>query len=167
MTARAGEGVPSWRLRKKLRLREHMHGAASTLTDEQKAARTKLRNLYKKVKLAAISRDVAEIERKAAQRDAVALAKEFGLTDTPVRFTLDGHTYSATVICPEPQSYWDQEAVVDYLHRTGRWDDCSTQTFDQEKFEAEIAKGNIPRSAIKKFVRQKDPTTPYCKIQGV
>lgn len=137
------------------------------LSDEQKAARTKLRNLYKRIKSAALIRDEAEIERKDTQKEAVALAQESGMANKPIRFSLDGKFYSGTICAPEASPRWDEEKVIDWLHRTGRWDACSTRSFDQEKFEAEIARGNIPRKTVEKFLEEGKPISPYARIVEV
>lgn len=134
---------------------------------DKKDARAKLRALYKRVKSQAIIKDNAEAERKNVQQEAVALSGEHGLDNDPIRFSINGKMYQGTVIRPHASPVWDVEAVVDYLHRTGRWDSCSTQSFDQTKFEAEVAQGNIPRTQVKKFLREKEPSSPYCRIVEV
>lgn len=134
---------------------------------EVKTARVKLRNLYKKVKQAALVKEAAESERKSNQREAVELAQEFGLGDRPIRFTLEGKIYSGTICAPKAAPRWNQEAVIEWLHRSGRWEACSTRAFDQEKFEAEIAKGNIPSKTVEKFLTEGTPITPYARIVEV
>jgi hypothetical protein len=137
------------------------------LSEEQKAARAKLRALYKRIKTAAIVRDNADEERKDTQKEAVALAKQTGWDKKTLRFSMDGKMYSATIVAPEVSSHWNEEAVIDFLHRTGRWEACSTRAFDQTKFEAEIAAGNISRKSVEKYLEAGNPITPYARIVEV
>lgn len=134
------------------------------ISAEQKSARAKLRALYKRVKESANARDFAEDERKRAQKEAVDTAVLSDLTDAHIRFSLDGHTYQGSITIPTASPVWDEEAIVEYLHRSGKWNLCSTQTFDPVKWEAEVLKGSIPRKIADKFLHPGTPRSPYVRI---
>jgi hypothetical protein len=134
------------------------------ISAEQKSARIKLRTLYKRVKESALARDEAENERKRVQKEAVDVALLSDLADTHIRFSLNGHTYQGSITLPEASPVWDEEAIVEYLHRAGKWDLCSTQTFDPVKWEAEVTKGSIPRKTAEKFLHPGKPKSPYVRI---
>lgn len=61
--------------------------------------------------------------------------------------------------------YWDTEAIVTYLkRRKARWMSCSSRVFDAQKWEAEIANGNIPAKTAAKFKKTSTPAKPFVRF---
>ncbi len=143
-----------------------LRGATKTRTTTAKRAggMDRLRDLYRSVKLARTTKDVAELAAKTGTREAVALATELGALETPVPFELDGIIWEGVIISPQGGVSWDVEKVVDYLHTSGKWEACSTRVFDQDKWESEVQSGNVAPAVAKKFKVPGKPGTPYAKI---
>lgn len=58
-----------------------------------------------------------------------------------------------------PSEFWDMEEIISYLKGDKQlWASCSSRVFDQKKWEAEIANGNIPAKIAARF--KKSGTTP-------
>jgi len=60
--------------------------------------------------------------------------------------------------------FWDIENVIQFLKDEKMWMACSSRSFDQQKFEAEIANGNIPLRKVKKFKKQGNRPAPFIRF---
>lgn len=131
--------------------------ARATATD-------KLRALYREIKSHRITKENAEQGARDATREAVDIATQFNMRATAITFELDGVIYAGEIVSPHTSDKWDLEKVVEFAHRTDRWESVSTRVFDQEKWEAEIASGSIRPSDANKMKIAGGPGTPYVKV---
>lgn len=77
----------------------------------------------------------------------------------------DAKTGTAFVQQNAAGQFWAMEEVISYLkkHRS-LWMSCSSRVFDVQKFEAEIANGNITAKQAAKFKRTGEPPTPFIRF---
>lgn len=62
---------------------------------------------------------------------------------------------------------WDEERIMTYLRKPGRkalWSACSSRVLDIQKWEAEVANGNIPKSIARKFRTTTTPPRPFVRF---
>lgn len=128
------------------------------------SATDRLRELYRSVKEHRFAKEAAEQGAKSATRDAVALATEHDMREDAITFEFDGMMFVGSIISPKGSDKWDLEKVVEFAHKKGIWDYVSTRVFDQEKWEAEVASGNVRPSDASKLRIPGTPGTPYVKI---
>lgn len=77
----------------------------------------------------------------------------------------DTATGTAFIQQNRPSEFWDVEGIITYLKKNkSLWMSCSSRVFDNGKWEAEIANGNIPASVAKKFKKQGLPPAPFIRF---
>lgn len=139
-------------------------GGRKVTARSRATATEKLTTLYREIKRWRYAKEDAEQNAKDATREAISLADQFNMRETAITFELDGVIYTGEIISPHGSDKWDLEKVVEFAHRTDRWESVSTRVFDQEKWEAEIASGSIRPSDANKMKIPGVPGTPYVKI---
>lgn len=64
------------------------------------------------------------------------------------------------------QQFWDVEAIMEWLQGKGKTHRMAvtSRTFDNMKWEAEVANGNIPAKVAAKFKKTAEPTSPFIRF---
>jgi hypothetical protein len=78
--------------------------------------------------------------------------------------TFDGENIAAYVQQNEPATYWDQEALIEWLRTEKLWTQCSVRVLDQSRFEDLIARGIIPARKVQKFKKTGDAPKPFIRF---
>lgn len=63
-----------------------------------------------------------------------------------------------------PSEFWDIENVIQFVKDNKMWMACSSRSFDVQKFEAEIANGNITPRQVQKFRKKGKPPAPFIRF---
>lgn len=76
---------------------------------------------------------------------------------------IEGKNY-ARVTQASGTTVWDTESLVDYLHKNGLWDECSTRVLDIAKVEMLIkseATSTVEKKLLLGFTREGPKPKPY------
>lgn len=61
--------------------------------------------------------------------------------------------------------FWDEEAIIDYLHKhPSLWRSCSSRVFDVRKWEAEVANGIVSSKIARRFKITGDAPAPFIRF---
>lgn len=99
------------------------------------------------------------------QVEAIAALRTVDPDGKGVVFDYDGEEIAAWVQQNDPSEFWDVETLIPWLRKNkARWMSSSTRVFDAQKFEAEVAAGNIDPKLVRKFKKSGSAPKPFVRF---
>lgn len=115
-----------------------------------------------------LTKDELEAAIKRQQPEIIDLMKSLDPDNNGIVYDPDNEEKGAAYVQQNTGTEeWDHEAIVEFLHnRKSRalWNACSSRVFDVQKWELEIANGNIPKKTAKKFLVKRPDPQPFIRF---
>jgi hypothetical protein len=134
-----------------------------SVTNKIEAARRNVRAFREKREIL----KTLEKEVKDDQPEIIAVLKTIGVdNEVGVVYDADDKSKGAAYVQQNSATeFWDEEAIIDLVRKDkALWMSVSSRVLDLQKFEAEVANGNIPAKVATKLKRKSDPPKPFIRF---
>lgn len=105
-------------------------------------------------------------EVKENQPELIAAMKNVDPLNAGITFDPDDkHKGTAYVQQNSGTEYWDEEGILDYVKTKPKLrKNCMVEVFSMQKWEAEVAAGNVPPGIANGLKKVSDPPKPFIRF---
>lgn len=107
---------------------------------------------------------------KIDQKELISAMREADPDNHGIVYDPDDESKGAAYVQQNtPGEFWNESAIIDWLRmpirgRKALWLSCSTRVLDIQKFEAEVAAGNIPAKVATRFKERGKASAPFIRF---